>query len=96
MKKFTMAEREQGAFAVRSMSKKAADFYSSVDYISVYKYVDYDATDKAEEEAINNGIDFYAGELNVIKYAINDSGTFTLDLTFEEVEKYLEELNDAE
>ena len=95
MKKFTIAEKGNGELAVRDMSAKAQSAYNGTDLLSVYKYIDYDATAKAEEEAFNNDIDFFPGEFDVVRYAINYSGCLTLDLSFEQVEKYLEEYAEA-
>ena len=92
MKKFTTSEKSNGELAVRDMSDKARAVYSGTDTISVYKYIDYDATAKAEEDAFDKDIDFFPGDLDVIRYAINDCGTITPNLTFEEAERYLEGL----
>ena len=95
MKKFTQAERSNGEIAVRGMSAKAQAAYNGTDLLSVYQYIDYDATAKAEEGAFNNDIDFFPGQLDVVRYAIDDSGCVSLDLSFEQAEKYLEEYADA-
>lgn len=92
MKRFTSTEKSNGELAVRQMSEKAQRAYSGTDLLSVYEYIDYDATAEAEEKAFDNDIDFYPGELNVIRYAINDSGEMRNGLTFDEAEKYLESL----
>lgn len=44
MKKFTTTEKSDGELAIREMSQKAQEAYDSTDLISVYKYIDYDAT----------------------------------------------------
>ena len=95
MKKFTQTEKCNGELSVREMSAKAQTAYCGTDLLSVYKYVDYDATAKAEQEALDSEKDFFPGDLDVIRYAINDSGSITLDLTFEQAEKYLEDYADA-
>lgn len=95
MKHFTQTEKSNGELAVRDMSAKAQSFYNSTDLISVYKYIDYDATAKAEQDAFDNNIDFYSGELDVVRYAINHFGDVTLDLSFEEAEEYLEDCADV-
>lgn len=92
MKKFTYAEKNDGELSVRNMSKKAQEAFNGTDRIAVYKYVDYEATAKAEEKAFDEDVDFFPGDLDVIRYAVNIDGDITLDLTFEQVEKHLEEM----
>lgn len=92
MKKFTMTEKNNGELSVRYMSDKAQSTYYGTDLISVYKYIDYDATAEAEEKAFEEDRDFFPGDLDVIRYAVNFDGDITLDLTFEQAEKYLEEM----
>ena len=92
MKRFTTSEQNEGSLAVRKMSQKAQDNFNNTDVVAVYQYIDYEATLKAEEEAFEKDVDFFPGELDVIKYAINNEGTLTLNLAFEEVERYLEEI----
>ena len=81
MKRFTQNEKSGGEFAVRSMSKTAQKSYYGTDCISVYEYIDYEKTTDEEK---------------VIRYAINHYGDITLDLTFEQAEKYLESLVESE
>ena len=89
--KFTNFEKEQGSLAVRDMSKKAFEVFSTLD-MAVYKYVDNEETTKAEQKAEASGIDFFPGDLDIVRYAINNDGDITLDLSFEDVEKLLEDI----
>lgn len=89
MRKFTPSEKSNGELAIRKMSKKAQDVYDNGD-IAVYEYVDGDATCEAEKEAFDNGVDFFPGDLDVVRYAIKYCGDVTLGLTFDEAEEYLE------
>ena len=61
------------------MSAKAIDFYSNTDLISVIEYSEYD--DDTDSR--------------ITKYAINDEGRIIDNLTFEQAEKYLEDMADA-
>ena len=94
-KRFTIKEKSEGELAVRDMSDKAQEAYYSTDLISVYKYEDDDATLKAIEYAEEHDVDYFPGELNVYVYAINHCGDITLGLTFEQAEKYLEDVADS-
>ena len=96
MKKFTHAEKNDGELSVRDMSIEAQTAFNGTDRIAVYKYVDYEATAKAEEKAFEEEVDFFPGDLDVIRYAVDFDGDITLDLTFEQVEKYFEEIRAQE
>ena len=93
MRRFTNQEKIDGEMAVREMSEKAKRFYNGTDLIAVYKYVDTEASAEAEEKAFENDVDFYPGELDVIRYAINFGGEWTTDLTLEEAQQYLEDMD---
>lgn len=95
MRKFTNQEKRSGELAVRNMSETAQAVYNSTDLLSVIEYTDYDATAKAEAEAEERGEDYYAGQLDVIRYAVNVWGDITDNLTFEEAEKCLEDYAEA-
>lgn len=95
MRKFSQREKSEGELAVREMSLKAQEVYDGSDCISVIKYIDYDASYKAEAEAEKNGVDYYPGELDVIRYAVNIFGEIDLGMTFEEAQSYLEDWGDS-
>ena len=94
MKKYTNTEKYNGELAVRTMSEKAQQGYNGTG-IGVIEYIDLDATFEAEQKAFDNGVDFFPGELNVVRYAIDYSGSVTENLTYEEAEKYLEDSYEA-
>ena len=91
MKKFTTTEYSNGELAVRNMNEIAKKAYNGTDLISVIEYIDTDATAKAEQEAFDNDRDYFPGELDVVRYAINHDGDIISDLSFEEAEKWLED-----
>ena len=94
MRNYTTNEKTNGELAVRTMSEKAQQGYNSTD-IGVIEYTDLDATFEAEQKAFDNDVDFFPGELNVVRYAIVNSGSVTENLTYEEAEKYLEDSYEA-
>lgn len=93
----TRYNRERGEIAIRSMSAKAQKCYYGSDCLKLYEYIDLDATAKLEQEAWDNDVDYFPGELDVIRYAIKFcSDPLISDFTFEEAQKYLEDLQDDE
>lgn len=91
-KHFTTAEYAGGACAVRRMSGRASVWYAGTDEVKIAEYIDYDLSREAEEKAERAGVDFFAGELDVKRYAVIYAGAVAEGLTFEETEKYLEGL----
>lgn len=89
MSRFSILEKSNGELAVSSMSKKAQQGYDS-DAITVYKYVDMNATFELEEAAYENDIPFAKNELDVIRFAIRCEEQLFVGLTYEEVERWLE------
>ena len=92
-KHYTFNEKNDGELAARRLSEKAQGVYYGADPLAVYEYIDGEATLEAEEAALANDIDFYPGELRVIRYDVR--GIFEASgLTFEELEAFFEDLAD--
>lgn len=84
--KFTISELGAGELDIRDMSKKAQEAYRGTDLIGVAKYIEY------VEDSNEVSFDGYKLE----KYAITYDGIYAeCDLTFEELQKELEDYYDA-
>ena len=94
-KKFTIAERTAGELAERRLSPEIREFIDGTDQFSLFEYIDYDATAQAEEEADANDIEYWPGELDVVRYAVSWCGSIESNLTFEQVETFLQGLVNA-
>lgn len=82
MKNFTRRERENGELALRNLSEKAFWLYSVTDPVTVWE--------------IEKDIEDDEGECfeTVKTYAIDFGGDFREDMSFKELEEFLEELAD--
>lgn len=90
--RFSISEEANGELAVREMSEKAQQGYDS-DIITVYKYVDDNATYELEQAAEEAGIEDDIP--NVVRFAIRCDEQLFVGLTFEEAERWLESYADA-
>lgn len=83
------SEIQNGAFAVRTMSKKAQEGYSGTDTVSVAEYEVFNE----KEWEMDGADDDRTSDYKETRYAVIWYKTeITYDLTFEEVEEILESL----
>lgn len=92
MRRFTQSEKRNGELAVRDMSEKAQRAYYGTDRLSVVEYevFDEEAEAKAWNDATEKDVPYFSSDFIYKRYAIIDCGYVVDELTFEEVEEYLE------